>query len=89
MKKRFNIGLQIINIHDSYSRLVWRGITEMAELTDTNLIVFTGEYPDKPTDFYYQYNLIFELITNKKIDGLITVTGSLKTYFHRNEYKVI
>ncbi|MGN1305916.1 MAG: hypothetical protein ACI4YB_12895 [Oscillospiraceae bacterium] len=62
---RFNIGLLVANIMDSFSNRISKGAIAAAEKLDADLVVFPMKYLDIDYDnasydmkFEYQYNIL-------------------------------
>lgn len=93
MKKRLNIGLAIHHLENDYSRQVIRGAVTAAKELDVNLVVFAGrsinfDPHDKENSRYeYQYNVLYNFITPRALDGLIVSAATVGQFITREELK--
>lgn len=83
-KKRFNIGILVANIMDTFSNRVSKGAIAAAEELDVNLFVFPMKYLDIDYNntafdmkFEYQYNVLMEYASKAKLDYLIACMGTI------------
>ena len=83
MKRRMNIGLIIDDIDNYFSNQAARGAEQAAKALDANLYIFPGHYIGK-TDckyadkkFEYQYNTIFRLPTERNVDIIYILQGTV------------
>ncbi len=86
LKKRPTIGLQITNLIQEYPKQIFKGVTDMAQELDVNLIIFRGESPNTPYGYGYQCNVIYDLIHADYIDALIVASGTLCNYIPAEEF---
>lgn len=93
MKKRFNIGLVVSNITDSFSNRVAKGAISAAERLDANLFIFPMKYLDVDYDnkeldakYEYQYNALMYYAAQAQLDYLIVCTGTV-AYISSDERK--
>ncbi|MGN0665498.1 MAG: diguanylate cyclase [Huintestinicola sp.] len=84
MTKRYNIGILVANIIDSFSNRVSKGAIAASEAYDANLFVFPMKYLDVDYDnvsfdmkFEYQYNVLMDYAAKAKLDYLIVCTGTI------------
>lgn len=84
MIKRYNIGILVANIIDSFSNRVSKGAIAAAEALDANLFIFPMKYLDVDCDntsldmkFEYQYNILMDYAAKAKLDYLIVCTGTI------------
>lgn len=84
MIKRYNIGILVANIIDSFSNRVSKGAIAAAEALDANLFIFPMKYLDVDYDntsldmkFEYQYNILMDYAAKAKLDYLIVCTGTI------------
>ena len=84
MTKRYNIGILVANIIDSFSNRVSKGAIAAAEALDANLFIFPMKYLDVDYDntsldmkFEYQYNILMDYAAKAKLDYLIVCTGTI------------
>lgn len=82
-KKRLNIGLLISEYCDIFAREVCIGSMYAAEEMDANLYILAGGYFDAPymernkSKFEYQNNYIFNFVTERNIDILVVLLGTI------------
>ncbi len=86
-KKRLTIGLQINNLIHDYPKPIFKGVSDMAEELDVNLIVFRGESPNTPSGYGYQCNIVYDLIHPNYIDALIITSGTICNFISLKEFK--
>ncbi len=84
-KKRFTIGFLLNSLIDEYNRKIWEGIVKSVEKFDINLICFPGGVLGGKFYFDSSKNAVFNLINSKKIDGLISLSGSLGNYIGKKK----
>ena len=83
MKRRINIGFIIDDIDNYFSNHAARGAEQAAKALDANLFIFPGHYIGKPDSKYadkkyeYQYNTIFNLPTERNVDILYILMGTI------------
>lgn len=81
--KRLNIGLLISEYRDIFAREVCNGAMYAAEEEDVNLFILAGGYFDAPymehnkSKYEYQNNYIFDFVTEKNIDVLVILLGTI------------
>lgn len=82
--KRYNIGILVANIMDTFSNRVAKGAIVAAKELDVNLIIFPMKYLDIDYDniafdikFEYQYNILLDYAAKAKLDYLIVCTGTI------------
>lgn len=95
-RERFNIGLIVANIIDSFSNRVSKGAIAAAEKLDANLVVFPMKYLDIDYDnasydmkFEYQYNILMDYAAKAKLDYLIVCTGTIAYISDDNRKKEV
>lgn len=83
-KRRHNIGLLVASITDNYSNRVAMGAMEAAKRLDANLVIFPGKNVDiqhinhlYKEEYEYQFNVLFDLAAQAKLDYLIIVVGAI------------
>lgn len=60
-----------------FAQLVWLGVTDAAHEHGANVICFVGESLEDPREFKAQGNILFDLVSGERIDGLILWSGAL------------
>ncbi len=83
-KERYNIGLLVANITDAFSNGLAKGAMRRARELDANLIIFPGKYigarnkyEQYDIRYEYQYNVLFDIAAEAKLDYLITAVGTI------------
>lgn len=82
-EKRLNIALLISEYRDIFAREVCSGAMYAAEEMDANLFILAGGYFDAPymerdkSKYEYQNNYMFNLVTEKNIDILVVLLGTI------------
>lgn len=91
-QRRYNIGLLVAAISDDFSKRITIGAMEAAKKHDVNMVVFPGKYvgvqhvnEEYEAEYEYQYNVLFDLAAEAKLDYLIVAVGTI-AYAHNNEY---
>ncbi|MCH5288200.1 MAG: GGDEF domain-containing protein [Christensenellaceae bacterium] len=91
--RRYNIGLLVATISDEFSKRVTIGAMEAAKQLDANMVIFPGKYVGVQhinehynAEYEYQYNVLFDLAAEAKLDYLIVAVGTI-AYAHNNEYQ--
>jgi signal transduction histidine kinase/DNA-binding LacI/PurR family transcriptional regulator/AraC-like DNA-binding protein len=74
---RATLGFLLASLHTGASLVIWPSLLEAAERHDINLICFPGGRLHAADSFEVQRNAIFDLASNKCLDGLITWSSSL------------
>lgn len=92
-KRRYNIGLLVATINDDFSNRVATGAMEAAKQLDANMVIFPGKYvgvqhinEQHGAKYEYQYNTLFNLAAEAKLDYLIVAVGTI-AYAHNYEYQ--
>ena len=74
---RATLGFLLASLHTGASLVIWPSLLEAARHHDVNLICFPGGRLQAADSFEIQRNAIFNLASNKSLDGLITWSSSL------------
>ncbi|HET9914275.1 MAG TPA: substrate-binding domain-containing protein [Anaerolineales bacterium] len=74
---RMTIGLLLASLHTGASQIIWPSMVDSAERHDINLICFPGGRLHAMDSFEVQRNAIFDLASNKSLDGLVTWSSAL------------
>jgi signal transduction histidine kinase/DNA-binding LacI/PurR family transcriptional regulator/AraC-like DNA-binding protein/CheY-like chemotaxis protein len=74
---RTTLGFLLASVHTGASLVIWPSLLDAAERHDVNLIYFPGGRLQAADSFEFQRNAIFDLASNKCLDGLITWSSSL------------
>jgi DNA-binding LacI/PurR family transcriptional regulator len=85
-KKRPTVGLQITNLIQEYPKPIFKGVVDMAEELDVNLVIYRGESPNTPYGYGYQCNLVYDLIRPGYLDALIIASGTICNYISMEEF---
>ena len=81
--KRLNIGLLVDDFDHYFSNRACKGAELAAKALDANLFIFPGHYIGKPDsrysdkEFEYQYNTLFHLPSERNVDILYVVLGTI------------
>ena len=76
--RRPTIGLLIGRLgHIGYAAQVWPGVADVAEERDVNLICFVGGALQAPHEFDSQRNVVYDLASPDRVDGLLAMSGSI------------
>ena len=79
------IGFLTRSVSDEFGLPIWNSIAKTAKKMKFNLITFTGGALNSPLGFEAQGNIIYKLIDEKNIDGLIIWSGILSHYVGQSE----
>jgi len=74
---RPTLGFLFASLHTGASLVIWPSLLDAAERHNVNLICFPGGRLQATDSFEIQRNAIFDLASNKCLDGLITWSSSL------------
>jgi signal transduction histidine kinase/DNA-binding LacI/PurR family transcriptional regulator/AraC-like DNA-binding protein len=74
---RTTLGFLLASLHTGASLVIWPSLLDAAERHDVSLICFPGGRLHAADSFEEQRNAIFDLASNKCLDGLITWSSSL------------
>jgi DNA-binding LacI/PurR family transcriptional regulator/signal transduction histidine kinase len=77
------IGFLIDWLGGTYQSEIWRGVADAAEDANVNLICFSGGSLSSPYGFLAQSNVLYELVSENSVDGLVIATGALGDYVSR------
>lgn len=82
-KRRYNIGLLVSNVMDSFSNEIAKGAMLAAERLDVNLFLFPARYVDHDSSgwvdeqFEYQYNALLSYAASGKLDFIVACVGTI------------
>jgi len=79
-KSNKTIGFLTRSVSDEFGLPMWSSIASTAKKLKLNLLTFTGGALNSPLGFEAQGNIIYKLIDEKNIDGLIIWSGILSHY---------
>ena len=83
MKRRLNIGFLVDDLDNYFSNQACKGAELAAKKLDANLFIFPGHYIGKPDSKYadrkfeYQYNSVFSLPTERNVDIIYILMGTI------------
>jgi len=75
--ERKTLGFLLASLHTGASLVIWPSLLDAAESNDVNLICFPGGRLQAADSFEMQRNAIFNLASDKSLDGLLTWSSSL------------
>ena len=75
--QRPTIGYIACDVLEEVSRGVWQGVAEAAREQDFNLIFYAGGALNDPLGFRRHANVIYDLVNQQRIDGLIIMASSI------------
>jgi PAS domain S-box-containing protein len=88
LSSRRTIGLLIGRLGDiGYAAQVWPGVAAVAEERDVNLICFVGGTLRAPHEFDTQRNVAYDLVSPKRLDGLLAMSGSIGQFIGPDQLK--
>ena len=86
--RRPTIGLLIGRLGDiGYAAQVWPGVADVAEERDVNLICFVGGTLQALHEFDSQRNVIYDLVSPERLDGLLAMSGSIGQFIGPEQLK--
>lgn len=83
--RRPTIGLFVALIENVNTSRLWAGVADAARKHDVNLICFPGGRLRVPGGLEDQRNILFELVSAGKMDGLIIWASAIGTFVAREE----
>jgi diguanylate cyclase (GGDEF)-like protein len=83
MRKR--IGLQIIDLEGSYSRMIWPDVAAVTRKAGFDLVLFPGHNPGYPHDYMSMHNRVYNLMDAGSLDCLILLTNTLGNFISAAE----
>ena len=84
---KYKIALLIDSIYDEYENKLWYELTENSKSRDIHLISFVGGSVHSPFEQNSRRNVIYRLIDEKNIDGIISFSATLGGYAPRSEFE--
>lgn len=85
-KRKPIIGFLAGSLDDEYTRNLCRGITYASKRLDIEVVILLGKYIDRDLTqqsqytYEYQFNTLFSLAKQQKLDGVIIAAGSIGSY---------
>ena len=83
MKRRLNIGFLVDDLDNYFSNQACKGAELAAKILNANLFIFPGHYIGKPDSKYadkkfeYQYNSVFSLPSERNVDIIYILQGTI------------
>ncbi|NLY75051.1 MAG: substrate-binding domain-containing protein, partial [Firmicutes bacterium] len=84
-QKRYTIGVLASTLLNENGRELWYGLVDLPKERGFNTIYFAGGWLNDPNDFDSQSNIVYDLIDEKKVDGLIIWTSALGRFVSNDE----
>jgi signal transduction histidine kinase/DNA-binding LacI/PurR family transcriptional regulator len=78
-KAKLTIGV-FMAVYDGYQNMLGRGVAQVARENDANVVYFAGAAIDDVVGFRKYWNAIYHLATPVAFDGLIFISGALKSF---------
>lgn len=85
--KRSRVALLVSELEGEYANLLCRGVMDFCKEKDINLIICAGKVLKGPYQFQYQYNTIYDVIRQNKLDGIIIASGNLCNFITSVEFE--
>jgi PAS domain S-box-containing protein len=82
---RPTIGLLTPNVYRANEELWWQSVVDAARENGANLISFSGGYLDIPDGFEAQANILYKLISQEEIDGLVVFSSTVGWFIGKEE----
>lgn len=86
-KSRLTIGFLIDWSKFMYQNTILRGIYDSTLQNDINLFCFEGGALNAPTEYESQRNILYNLISKKRIDGMIISAGTISHYSDYEQFE--
>ena len=77
---RPTLGALNISLYNTVERVQWNGLCDAARQYDVNLLGFFGEALCIPKGFSAQGNILYSLVNQELLDGLIVFSEALESY---------
>ncbi len=88
-KDRKTIGYITPFIWGDISLSYFKGVLQVAERNDLNLICYIGQRFDDPVDFNYQANTIYNMMNESVVDGLVIWASQIGELLDEQDQKTI
>ncbi len=85
VKKRWTIGLLIDWLNTAYHIEILSGVSDYAEKNGLNLICIVAGRLDAPVEWEKNRNILFDIISRKRMDGLIVLAPPLANFSGRGK----
>jgi signal transduction histidine kinase/DNA-binding LacI/PurR family transcriptional regulator len=82
---RPTIGLIIADVTRPWEQRQWLGVVDTARERDVNLLCFAGEALRYPSGFNAQRNVLYDLVNEERIDGLVIWLGGFDQFVDQEE----
>ncbi len=83
-RPRLTIGVIVDDVSGESRTSLWPGIADTIQAQDGNLLCFAGGYLRDPENFSTRGNILYDLIDQARLDGLIIWASSLSSYVSRD-----
>ncbi|MBN1217992.1 MAG: substrate-binding domain-containing protein [Anaerolineae bacterium] len=83
--KRPTIGFLIVNTTRGWEQLQWLGVVDAARAQDVNLICFPGGELRGPYGFTAQANVLYNLVSAERVDGIVLWQAGFDNYVNADE----
>ena len=83
--KRPTIAYFTSELEGDYASILTKGVIDVAEENDLNLIIFPGKALQAPYDYQYQNNVIYDLAGCENMDALIISPAVFSNYITNAE----
>ena len=84
-KQHPTIGLLCENSTSDFVTQLLAGATDAIQQNNANLICFPGGAINDPAGLRKQSNVLYDLVSQKNVDGLVVMTNFLATYLNHEE----
>jgi DNA-binding LacI/PurR family transcriptional regulator len=81
---RRTIGVLMARITETWGRLPWLGLDQLARERDANLVCYIGRELGTPRAFEARANVLYELVSPETVDGLVVWTSALANFVGRD-----
>ena len=86
--KRKTIGFLTRSLPHQSGLSAWRGIVERANTLGVNLVTFFAEAIGDERDFNYQANILYDMLSTDRLDGLVVWTAMIDLYVSKAELDI-
>ncbi len=84
-RNRLTIGLLGAEIEESYQADVSQGVLQAAQEHDLNVFYVVGGALRSPNGFEAQGNVLYDLVSQTAVDGLVILSGAIGNYLSAGE----
>jgi len=80
------IGILINNLHNIYTSNIWEGVKKAIDENGYSSICYIGGNFNNPFYDNSQKNYIYNLVSSKRIDGILVLSTTITNYINQNKF---